>query len=402
MRVDVTYRIMMACIMAVWAMLILASCDQTDVDSWPTGGENALLVLRVGTIGQARALVDSDNERMHSLRIVVLKANGEVEAKLFKNLSTPSEEEMYSLPISSGEKKKIFLFANEESVTKVEGTAATEDQPLSQFLGGYSIGASGFETAVNSVYFTPDYSENKPIPMSSVYEIDVPAMATTIEKTLYVVRVATKWTVTFENWRSDKVTVKSFSIGNFADSNYLMAHVNDSEKNKILFTGFDTWTDWLKDVSDKSNMDPENPTADASGWLQDYDMPTEATHEDAYSYAEEFTLEAKRAATTDEAPQPGTKILNSFYKLESKNLKAGEAADGEQEYTMNLTVADADGSERNFSQAIPNVKALFRNTHVQLTIRFDGSGMQTIYAGIVYWGFYDMVSGIVEEETTTE
>lgn len=394
MRINATYR-MIAGIMTVWAMLSLSSCDRTDADELSAGGEKTLLVLRVGTIGQTRAAADSNNEQMHSLRIVVLKENGEVE---INKLNSPSEEETYTLPISSGEKKKIFLFANEESVTGIQGANETS-QTLSQFLGSYAAGTSGFENAVNQVYFTPDY--NKDIPMSSVYEIDVPTGTKNIEKIMYVVRVATKWSVTFENWRNDAVTVKSFSIGNFANNNYLMAHVTPSDKNNTLFVGFDTWIDWLKDVSDKSNIDPNNPTADASGWLQDYEMPGDTKHEDTYTYSGEFILSALIEATGEEAPKPGTKILDSFYKPESKQLKDATVTDGEQEYTMNLTV-QSQTEVKQFTQALPNVRALFRNTHVQLTIRFDGGGMQTIYGGIVYWGFYDMVSGIVEEETDSD
>lgn len=384
--------------MTVWATLSLTSCDRTDAGNQPAGDGNTLLVLRVGTIGQTRAIADSDNERMHSLRIVVVKANGEVEVNESRTLGNPSEEEIYTLPVSSGEKKRVFLFANEESVAKAEGTDAAE-QSISQFLNSYAVGMPGFETAVNQVCFAPDYSKDKPIPMSSVYEIDIPAGAKNIEKTMYVVRVATKWTVTFENWRDGLVTVKSFSIGNFADKNYLMAHVGDSDKNNTLFTGYSSWMDWLKDVSDKSNIDPDNPTADASGWLQDYDMPASATHAGIYTCPEEFSLSALIPATGEDAPKPGTRILG-FYQPESKRLKAGEPDDGEQEYTMYLILrAAGEAEDRVFEQPLPNVRALFRNTHVQLTIRFDGRGFQTIYAGIVYWGFYSMVSGIVEEET---
>ena len=48
-------------------------------------------------------------------------------------------------------------------------------------------------------------------------------------------------------------------------------------------------------------------------------------------------------------------------------------------------------------KALPNLKALFRNTHVYVTVRF-GKGAEVIYGGIVYWGFYDSVTGTVEKE----
>ena len=58
------------------------------------------------------------------------------------------------LKVTPNEKKKIFLFANEESVSTVKGvTVEDENQTLTTFFNSYTEGMSGFEAAVNNLYF---------------------------------------------------------------------------------------------------------------------------------------------------------------------------------------------------------------------------------------------------------
>ena len=51
------------------------------------------------------------------------------------------------------------------------------------------------------------------------------------------------------------------------------------------------------------------------------------------------------------------------------NLKAG-ATDGEQEYkmTINIKEGEEEAKVKSFSFTLPNLKALFRNTHVIVNI----------------------------------
>ena len=51
------------------------------------------------------------------------------------------------------------------------------------------------------------------------------------------------------------------------------------------------------------------------------------------------------------------------------NLKAG-TTDGEQEYTLTINIA---GREEPFVCKLPNLKALFRNTHVVVNITMYNS-----------------------------
>ena len=58
-----------------------------------------------------------------------------------------------------------------------------------------------------------------------------------------------------------------------------------------------------------------------------------------------------------------------FYLPESKKPKAGSATYGEQEYTLKLDMSE-NGKELSFTKTFPNLKALFRNTHVLVDITF--------------------------------
>ena len=329
----------------------------------------ATLYLNIEPVGLTRAGTATlpDNEKMHSVRVIVLHPDGTVEHNKFYSLDGAKEQRFILLKVTPDEKKKIYLFANEESVSKVEGVAGV-NSTLSAFFDSYGEGMPGFEAAVNNLYFTPNYSGEKPIPMSSMYEIDFPEKGV-VEETFYVVRVATKFMVNFMNWRGEEVIVENFTIANHADKNFLMAHVNDSEQNEQLFNG-KTWIDWLKEVSDASSEDDDYATTEAAGWLKDYELPEQADKEKTYTHE---TVTVGLPTVDIDNPnnsKPGVaKNIPVFYLPESKSPKAG-ATDGEQEYTLTIKI---NGRDEPFVCKLPNLKALFRNTHVVVDITMYNS-----------------------------
>lgn len=348
--------------LAVLTLPLMVACSSQE-ESLLEDISEATLYLNIEPVGQTRAATAElpDNEKMHSVRVIVLHENGTVEHNKFYALDGAKEQRFILLKVTPDEKKKIYLFANEESVSTVEGVAGV-NRTLSAFFDSYGEKESDFEETVNSLYFAPDYSDGKPIPMSSMYEIDIPEKGV-IEKTFYVVRVATKFTMNFMNWRGDEVTVDNFNIASHADKNFLMAHVNDSEQNRQLFNG-QTWIDWLREVSEVSSENDSYATTEAAGWLKDYRLPTQADKQLVYTFPFPVTV---AAAEFDENNlddiKPGT-ASEAFYLPESKNSKA-DAADGEQEYTLTLNIA---GNSEPFVRKLPNLKALFRNTHVVVNI----------------------------------
>ena len=329
----------------------------------------ATLYLNIEPVGLTRAGIATlpDNEKMHNVRVIVLHENGTVEHNRYYALEGSQVQKFILLKVTPNEKKKIYLFANEESVSAMEGVAGV-NSTLTAFFNNYTEGMPGFEAAVSNLYFAPDYSGGKPIPMSSMYEINFPEKGN-FDGTFYVIRVATKFMVNFMNWRGEEVIVENFTIANHADKNFLMAHVNDSEQNEELFNG-KTWIDWLKEVSDASSEDDDYATTEAAGWLKDYELPEQADKEKTYTHGRVTVGLPTVDIDNPNNSKPGVaKNIPVFYLPESKSPKAG-ATDGEQEYTLTIKI---NGRDEPFVCKLPNLKALFRNTHVVVDITMYNS-----------------------------
>lgn len=356
--------------LTAFALLFMVACSSQE-ESLPDNVTEAALYLNIATIGQTRASTAElpDNEKMKSVRVIVLHADGTVEHNRHFSLEGAQAQKTILLKVTPNEKKKIFLFANEESVSTVEGvTVEGENQTLTAFFNSYTEGMPGFEAAVNNLYFAPDYSGGKPIPMSSMYEIDFPEKGN-FDGTFYVVRVATKFMVNFMNWRGEEVIVDNFTIASHADKNFLMAHVNDSEQNEQLFNG-KTWIDWLKEVSDASSENDDYAVTEAAGWLKDYELPAQADKAITYTHGTVIVGVPIVDIENPDDSKPGVaENVPVFYLPESMNPKAG-ATDGEQEYTLTIKIT---GRDEPFVCKLPNLKALFRNTHVVVDITMYNS-----------------------------
>lgn len=353
--------------LAAFALPFMVACSSQE-ESLPEEISEAILYLNIEPVGLTRAGTATlpDNEKMHSVRVIVLHENGTVEHNKFYSLDGAQVQRAILLKVTPDEKKKIYLFANEESVSAVEGVADV-NSTLSAFFHTYVEGMSGFEDAVNGLYFAPDYSAGKPIPMSSMYEIDFPEKGN-FDGVFYVVRVATKFTVNFFNWRGEEVTVENFSIESHADKNFLMAHVNSypDTQNPETNQKYPTWIDWLKAVSDASNVDSDAATEEF-GWLTDYELPEQST---ATIYTHGKVTVGKPTVDIDnpDNSKPGVaSVVPVFYLPESKNLKAGAT---EQKYTLRINIA---GRAEPFVCKLDKLKALFRNTHLVVNITMYNS-----------------------------
>lgn len=356
--------------LAAFTLPFMVACSSQE-ESLPDNVTEAALYLNIATIGQTRASTAElpDNEKMKSVRVVVLHAaDGTVEHNRHFSLEGAQAQKTILLKVTPNEKKKIYLFANEESVSTVEGaTVKDENQTLTAFFNSYTEGMSGFEAAVNNLYFAPDYSVGSPIPMSSMYEIDFPGKGN-FDGTFYVVRVATKFTCRFKNFRSGAVTVNSISVSDIANDSYLMAH---KQNQTMQFTEEDNsisdlfWIDWLKKVSDESQEYPEDKTlADKRGWIMDYDIPGNAVQ--APAGPTNLNMSVPKATDADVNQEQGT--LYIFYLPESKNLITPTDTYGEQQYEMTLGLTDEYGEHKSFNFAFDNLKALFRNTNAVIDI----------------------------------
>lgn len=345
-------------ILVSWALLS-ASCRGGEVsytDEVQPDDDTAILVLRTGLLDQTRVpdrvndAVDNPVEYMYTLRIVILHENGTVEHNMYIDFGEIPQTECYRIfKVTRNETKKIYLIANEEN-------ASTD---LHEQLETLTTGNTTFASIVDNFVFIPDYKN--PIPMSSVYDVPVKA-ENLVEREFYLVRAATKFAFRFTNKRKSKVSIDAIHISDIAGATYLIPH-----KQEPLFMSFDDeslyWINWLKKVADESQQSPDDvELADRRGWIQAYDIPSETSHQ-------EVTVNGPLEVPSMTGDQPGKAVFPVFYLPESKKLKAGSATYGEQEYTLKLDMSE-NGKELSFTKTFPNLKALFRNTHVLVDITF--------------------------------
>lgn len=345
-------------ILVSWALLS-ASCRGGEVsytDEIQSDDDTAILVLRIGLLDQTRAsdrvndAVDNSVEYMYTLRIVILHENGTVEHNMYIDFGEIPQTECYRIfKVTRNETKKIYLIANEENVST----------DLHEQLETLTTGNTTFASIVDNFVFIPDYKN--PIPMSSVYDVPVKA-ENLVEREFYLVRAATKFAFRFTNKRKSKVSIDAIHISDIAGATYLIPH-----KREPLFMSFDDeslyWINWLKKVADESQQSPDDvELADKRGWIQAYDIPSETSHQ-------EVTVNGPLEVPSMTGDQPGKAVFPVFYLPESKKLKAGSATYGEQEYTLKLDMSE-NGKELSFTKTFPNLKALFRNTHVLVDITF--------------------------------
>ena len=345
-------------ILVSWALLS-ASCRGGEVsytDEVQPDDDTAILVLRTGLLDQTRVsdrvndAVDNPVEYMYTLRIVILHENGTVEHNMYIDFGEIPQTECYRIfKVTRNETKKIYLIANEEN-------ASTD---LYEQLETLTTGNTTFASIVDNFVFIPDYKN--PIPMSSVYDVPVKA-ENLVEREFYLVRAATKFAFRFTNKRKSKVSIDAIHTSDIAGATYLIPH-----KREPLFMSFDDeslyWINWLKKVADESQQSPDDvELADKRGWIQAYDIPSETSHQ-------EVTVNGPLEVPSMTGDQPGKAVFPVFYLPESKKLKAGSATYGEQEYTLKLDMSE-NGKELSFTKTFPNLKALFRNTHVLVDITF--------------------------------
>lgn len=360
---------------AGWALL-LAACSSGEngcMDEVQPDTSTATLILHTALLDKTRAVdISADNsvEYMYTLRIVVLHADGSVEHNVYVDFGNfPQTKCFRILEVTRNETKKIYLIANEESVSS----------ELHGKLETLTVGDNTFRSIVDELYFTPDY--RNPIPMSSVYDVPVNAESL-VERQFYLVRAATKFAFHFTNERENAVSVDAITISGIVGTTYLIPHKKEKEmffEDEQFF-----WVDWMKKVADESQKHPEDVTlADRRGWIQDYDIPSGQTHEAVIVRSP--TLVPGLTYHVNEAPTPGEKMFPVFYLPESKSLKDGTQEYGEQVYTMTLHLTEknlegetgtSEEKEVLFTRLFPNLKALFRNTHILVDVTFWEEGVK--------------------------
>ncbi|MCF0164567.1 MAG: hypothetical protein HUJ92_04720 [Bacteroidales bacterium] len=313
------------------------------------------------------------NEKMHTLRIIILHNNGEIEKDSLIRYNDPAiSSGKLTFRVTSNDRKRIYLIANEAQLPRLNLDEANFS-----------------EQALTDYVWTGEIDGDKPLPQSAAYHLVVPSSYGTIEKNYHLVRTMTKFTFTFESSRPMKVTVDELEVGSLANQSYVMPHFYNVDEqmqktpvaNSADFVIKDMfWIDWLKTTSEQSHYISQMDKLD---WFYDYDLPANTDHK----------IFSKKGLNIDvTAAKPDTLV---FYAHESKYVPTGETA---QKYVINkLKIKDYSESATNpkeitfdlnggYKEALelPKVKALFRNTHVIVRVIFSTNDLY-IYARIMPW-----------------
>lgn len=330
--------------------------------------------------------------------------------------------------------KKFYLIGNEESVStiKVADTSllpsdlqSKSSLTLTDVLDYYTAdggkSAEEFETLMNSIYFEPSYDTESGevfLAYSSYYDLNTADYSPDeqgnmiINTTMYLVPVATKFDINVVSQRRNNVQITDVQVRNINANNYLMAQVDETDATKQLNNQDMYWIDWLAECSRLSQSAQDNiQFNDIWGWIHNYKMPLGDTDLAMRSF-----LTMSGGSSLGEVPamqdkdNPPVLAIGPFYLPESNNTTvpdSGSAVAEGDETDVPPIVGPGDFPTPTVSQyyeiqfvghdqvtmnhesytgfmAMPYVKALFRATHVIVTLVMTDTGVE-IYAEIGPW-----------------
>lgn len=413
----------------ILAAVGLSSCvfdypeDRGSADENAADGRVALH-FNVNTLGAGETNTNAIKEKIRSLRIMVLNEES-VECNQYIDLGVGRDVQDFIYDFrwwTEPGKKSLIVIANEESVTSIS-SELDPDIPsnLTELLDRYGeeseyenkADAQELMNMVNSIVFTPDYSlEGSDIflPYTVTYQ-DIELNASPTDQggpnnpiKVYLVPAATKFVFNFTNYRSKPININGISVAMINQKSYLLGHPSDDEYYKTFNNEKLYWVDWLARISKNSWNYPgfsENEGYNNDvGWIAEYYVP-DTDDARIYNFIDKDTdsplpIEAAGKETGDDGEEVIIPRKNStpfYYVPESVNYRRfGEETDeeddeNEQRFYLTLLIEEVGAISQSpvFSNvAIPNLKALFRNTYVIINVEMSEGDLE-VYAEIANW-----------------
>lgn len=427
--------------------IVLCSCKEQNTDEpehkVPMEDGVPSVSLRVSTLNVNASESSGVSEKIRSLRIVML-SDGFVEYNNKIDFTTEGAAKSATDFIQTIERstvpgnKSFYVIANEQSVGKVGFSCIdtelpewlgddttledilnhyTKDKLPSQGTFGYSNSGSGseFEMLMNAAYFKPDYTIGADnaiyLPYTSYYTGYVSKVDAeeTLEASIFLVPVATKFTFNLKNFRREKVKLYGIELNGTNIHNYVMANLDDSEKTKTLNGKSYYWIDWLEKVSEGSqNAGGSADYNNKAGWIENYFMPNIGDEEDGGSIANDVNIQSILPSTGESwnadaltnIDNPSTIKITRYFS-ESRNMGKKSVFNSDkniyedvdaQIYKVRFTVQEIreDGIETEITTSdwmpLEAVNSLFRNTHVVVNVDMYESIVE-IYCQIEEWKY---------------
>lgn len=370
------------------------------------------IVLQLNIQPLAASAGNNPGERIKSLRVVII-GEGETEEepdtiecnRLLDMRDLSANDYSYILMWNSRPgKKDVYVLANEASVSPA----------LTSQLNGFAEqkDAAGLIDKLKNYVFEPTYTveagNNIYLPYSYCYEGLEPQTGIVNTVNAWLIPVATKFIFNFINNRTDGVMVNGISMSYANKANYLLARPGSDELTKQYNGKSLYWVDWLAEISKNSWSYPgyaDNEIFNGQvGWISDYSLPDIS---DFYVYnfvregsADVFTVDgaSKKEENGEEIITPGKHSTPVYYLPESANyVRLGadaeaeqtpgeEEEDEEQRFYLTILFKDTGPSTAPIFEnvAIPNLKALFRNTYVIINITMSEGDIE-VYGEIAPW-----------------
>lgn len=228
------------------ALLVLCACESAIEE--PIGGEDDSLLVYLNvsvmlsdisnTLTKAAEDITavSDNEKMHTLRIVIVRPNWTVEANRLINLEDVVLRHDVAEPfrVVGNEQKWIYLFVNENTQAMDKESSVTRklvDFNLNNIVVGGLFPINDIEAL--KIRLEDDTEQIMgPLPMSERHQYTVTSEEEQTCPPLFVTRAAVKFTIRITNNSDKPVSFDRFTISRMAREEWYMPRAKYGNPNE--------------------------------------------------------------------------------------------------------------------------------------------------------------------------
>lgn len=297
---------------------------------------------------------DYSPERMHTLRVIIVRPSGEIEANeyLYRSFPQDGASEFHGLrfKVVGGEKKTIYLFANEASIPGLDLSAP--DYRIGAHFPAEAMTACTFSTSRAGQPFIDNTGDVKTnVPMTEVFEIGIKAPETEEDyyqtANLFITRALVKFSFTVQAADAPSVaySIDELTIRSVASTQYLIPNSTSYTPAKYDAGGMPSFED---------------------RYIYEYATPADAmVGECVFNPTNlNFPVDYTPGTTLSYAPQ-------LYFPETALPVATGATA---QEYILAVKLS---GDEEPCAEVpLPNLPSLPRNTHVKVNISLKNSDVK--------------------------